>query len=157
MPNEKIKMVFKIQPQKIENEYKTRNIKETDISEIGAVMLDAYKDTVDDEGETLADACCEIENVLKGKYGEFISEASYLVEVDHKISSVILLSLFEGKPLITYVFTSKKNTGKGMAKYLIQKSMNSLFEFGYEELILFVTKKNNDAIRLYEKIGFEDI
>ena len=148
-------MVFKIKPQKIDNKFKTRNIKDTDINELGSVMLDAYKDTIDDEGETLEDAQNEIKSVLEGKYGEFISKVSFLIELDNKITSAIFINLFEGKPLITYVFTSKKNSGKGMAKHLIQKSTNSLSELGFEELYLYVSKGNMNAIRLYERIGFE--
>ncbi len=150
-------MVFKIKPQKIDNNLKTRNIKDTDINELGAVMLDAYKDTIDDEGETLEAAQNEIKSALEEKYGEFISDASFLIELNNKITSAILINLFEGKPLITYVFTSKKNSGKGMAKHLIQKSINSLFDLGFEELCLFLTKGNLNAIRLYKKIGFEII
>lgn len=154
MPNEKLKMVFKIKPQKIDIEFQTRNIKESDLDELSSVMLDAYKNTVDDEGETLADAQQEIRSVFAGKYGEFLPEASFLIEFENKISSVILICLFEGKPLITYVFSSKRFSGRGMAEYLIRKSINSLSELGYDELALFVTKENTDAIRLYEKIGF---
>jgi len=42
-----------------------------------------------------------------------------------------------------------------MVKFLIQKSINSLSDLGFEELYLFVSKGNINAIRLYEKIGFE--
>ena len=151
----KIKMVFKIKPQDVNYKFKIKNIKEKDIKKLGSVMLGAYRDTIDYEGETLEDSQKEIRNVIKGGYGKLISEASFLIEFDNVITSAIFTNMFEGNPLITYTFTLKKYSNQGMARNLILKSINSLNILGYKELYLFVTEGNINAIELYQKIGFE--
>ncbi|HYE11793.1 MAG TPA: GNAT family N-acetyltransferase, partial [Patescibacteria group bacterium] len=88
-------------------------------------------------------------------YGKFIAEASFWVEQNNEVASVILLNLFEGKPLITEVFTGKKYYKQGMAGALIITSMNALYNMGYEELYLNVKKENVGAIKLYKDLGFK--
>ncbi len=126
----------------------------TRIEDLAAAMLDAYRDTVDYEGEDLEGCVKELRGVVDGKYGHFIRDASYFIEKDGEISSAIFISLWKEKPLVTYIFTIKKHSGCHMARALLLKSIDSLCRMGYEELFLFVTVANESAVKLYRDIGF---
>ena len=67
-----------------------------------------------------------------------------------------MISYYDGYPLISEIFTKKKYQNLGMASSLIKKSVNSLLNMGYKNLILNVDIENFTAINLYRKIGFED-
>jgi ribosomal protein S18 acetylase RimI-like enzyme len=41
-----------------------------------------------------------------------------------------------------------------MACFLVKRSINALFNQGYDRLTLLVTEKNIPALRLYEGLGF---
>ena len=43
-------------------------------------MLDAYRGTIDDEGETLEDALAEVDRTFAGEYGEFLGAFSRVIE-----------------------------------------------------------------------------
>ena len=43
-------------------------------------MLAAYRGTVDDEGESEADAVAEVERTLRGGYGPLLDEGSFVAE-----------------------------------------------------------------------------
>jgi GNAT superfamily N-acetyltransferase len=114
-------------------------------------------DTPDYENETYEDALNEIKKVLNGGYGPFIYEASFLIEAEGEIASVILVNLFENEPLITYLFTRKKFLNQGMASSLIERSKHELIKSEYKKINLFVNKDNNSAINNYLKAGFKII
>ena len=45
--------------------------------------------------------------------------------------------------------------GKGMATFLLKKSINALLTLGEKELVLFVTVGNDAAQHIYQKLGFQ--
>ena len=150
----KIKMTIELKQEPIFDNYIITNFDLNHKEEMAFSMLDAYKDTVDYEGEDINDTKAEIENVINNGYGKFMIEASFMIKKNNEVASVIVISLYENIPTIIYVFTMKKYAKKGMASYLIKKSMQALYNLGYEKLQLFVTRDNNEAIRIYQKLGF---
>lgn len=44
-----------------------------------------------------------------------------------------------------------------MGTFLVQRTIDALLDHGYEELDLFVTRTNESAIRIYERLGFRDV
>jgi ribosomal protein S18 acetylase RimI-like enzyme len=44
-----------------------------------------------------------------------------------------------------------------MGTFLVRKTIDALIDRGYEELDLFVTRTNEPAIRIYERLGFRDV
>ncbi|MGI8893923.1 MAG: GNAT family N-acetyltransferase [Bacteroidia bacterium] len=66
----------------------------------------------------------------------------------------MLINLYKEEPLITYIFTRKKFTGKGMATDLLNRAKYELFQLNYKKLNLYVNKENTKAIDLYLKSGF---
>ena len=148
-------MNYKLFPQTLESNYDFEFMGTDDVIELATVMLNSLKDTSEDRGETLGDVIQEIESVIGGSFAPFISDASYQIILNGEIASAIMISYYEGYPLMSEIFTKKKYQNLGMASYLIKKSVNSLLDMGYKNLILNVDIENYAAINLYRKIGFE--
>jgi GNAT superfamily N-acetyltransferase len=129
----------------------------TDIAALGELMLAAYRGTPDeaDAGQTIASATEEIGRVFSGEYGQLIWEASFVASEGNEPIAVTLVTVWQGEPLLAYVFTAPSHAGRGLARNLIRASMNTLAAHGHTRLNLAVTENNPRAWKLYESIGFQ--
>lgn len=118
-------------------------------------MLAAYRGTVDDEGETEADAVVEVDRTLSGEYGPFVSDCSFAVDDRARIVGASLVTLWEGQPISTYLVVHPDMQRQGLGTFLMATSQHALMKAGYAQLDLFVTEANEPALRLYRKLGFE--
>jgi ribosomal protein S18 acetylase RimI-like enzyme len=73
-----------------------------------------------------------------------------------RIVSAVLVSDFEGTPLIAYVFTAADHKGRGLGNALTRMAMRSLAAAGRDRVHLWVTAGNVPAERIYERLGFTD-
>lgn len=153
--SKRVKMNYKLLSQTLRSNYDFKFIGIDDVMELATVMLNSLKDTCEDRGETLGDVIEEIESVIGGSFAPFISDASYQIMQNEETASAIMISYYEGYPLISEIFTKKEYQNSGMASSLIKKSVNSLLDMGYKNLILNVDAENIAAVNLYRKIGFE--
>ena len=149
------KMTYKLLPQIMESNYDFQFMGTDKVIELATVMLSTLKGTSEDKGETLGDIIEEIDSVIGGSFAPFIPDASYQIIQNGEIASAIMISYYEGYPLISEIFTKRKYQNRGMASYLIKKSINSLLDMGYKYLVLNVDSDNIAARDLYIKIGFE--
>ena len=122
---------------------------------LAELMLDAYRGTIDDEGETLEDAVAEVDRTFAGAYGEFLGGCSRVVEREGELASACLVTLFQGRPWLSVSMTRPRWKRKGLARELLNECVNALAERGYEEIGLMVTKGNSAAEALYRSFGFE--
>ena len=119
------------------------------------LMDTSYTGTIDHEGESPEQCFDEMKGTIEGKYGPFIGEASF-IHFDGRIAaSASLITLWKGQPLLAFSMTAPEYQGKGLAGFLIRKSLFALKSSGYSELYLVVTQGNAPAENLYRKIGFE--
>jgi ribosomal protein S18 acetylase RimI-like enzyme len=132
-----------------------RRINPSDKAALGMLMLAAYRRTVDDEGETLPDATAEVDRVLGGHYGSFLSDCSFLVEEAERIVGASMVTLWEKRPLLAFVFVHPDLQRRGLGTFLIGATGNALLAAGYSDLDLLVTEENEPAVALYRKLGFE--
>jgi ribosomal protein S18 acetylase RimI-like enzyme len=139
-----------------------RAVVPADKEALAELMLDAYRDTVDYNNETLADAVSEIEHTLSGSYGRFLAGCSFVVTGEDGLSSATLVTLpDEGTrsecPLLAFAITRKRDQRRGLASALILRSAAALRERGYRRLGLGVTADNEPARRLYARLGFRRV
>lgn len=127
------------------------------LDQIASCFLDAYEGTVDYEGENLQQTKDELRRVYTGYYGQFMEDASFLLFEDDNVQAGLLTCLYRGEPTITYTFTRKSKQRLGYATLLIGLACQVLYKKGYHSLFLYVTIENNDALRLYESLGFEEV
>lgn len=159
MTRSRIKMKLHLRKQEINDTWNCKSISKKDARVLGVLMLEAYRDTIDYEGETLRDAISEVEETMNGKYGPLLQKCSFMIEEDGQAHSASLITWSEEMcmPLLAFSMTNPKFRNHGMAGFLLKKSINSLLEEGYVELYLVVTKGNDSAQHLYEKLGFQEI
>ncbi len=119
------------------------------------LMLDAYRGTIDDEGETLEDAIAEVDRTFAGEYGDFLGAFSRVLERERQLASACLITLFEGKPWLSVSMTRPRWTRQGFAGGLLNECLNLLAEARYQEIGLIVTEGNSAAEELYRSLGFE--
>jgi GNAT superfamily N-acetyltransferase len=150
----RIKMSCKLEKQQNNIQHQVKQILPYDTLKIAKTMLAAYMGTVDQHEETIDEAVLEVEKILNNGYGPYIAEASFFIEKENEACAVICINLWENKPLITEIFVGKNYVKQGMASTLIKTSMNELFLMGHEEIVLYVTLENVNAVKLYEKLGF---
>jgi hypothetical protein len=63
-----------------------------DAERLARLMLDSYRGTVDDGGETLDDARREVTKLIAGDFGSVDWEASVVVERDGQLSSATIVT-----------------------------------------------------------------
>ncbi|PKK39208.1 hypothetical protein ABB02_01440 [Clostridiaceae bacterium JG1575] len=128
------------------------------LEEIADLMLNAYRNTPDYEGENRIDALREISMLFRGLYGDLMNEASFMILDEHEaIVSCLFICSFRGEPTLTYLFTGRDHLRKGLAKALIQSGESALALSGHQKLYLYVNTENHPALSLYQKIGFEEV
>lgn len=133
----------------------SRTVLPRDRDALAALMLDAYRGTIDFDGdETLEDAVQEVDGVLAGCAGPALLSASYVALAGTALASATLVTLAQGQPLLAYVYTASRWKNRGLAGALIQMSMNALARQGHTTLRLAVTAGNAPAEHLYRRLGF---
>ncbi len=135
-----------------------RHPTEADIEALAALMLDAYRGTVDADGsETIEDARTEVRGYFDGRSGAPMPDRSYVVHDGERLVSAVLVSRFEGMPLLAYAMTAPTHKGRGLASALTHRVLRSLHTAGDAQMQLWVTAGNADAEHIYERIGFRDV
>jgi ribosomal protein S18 acetylase RimI-like enzyme len=138
---------------------KARSVRTEDMEALAVLLYAAYRGTIDDEGESFADALVEIEKTFRGEYGRFLPECSFVIADGEFLASACLVSLFEphDAPLVVFLMTRPEAKRRGLARSLLQQTMNALLNAGYSRLTLVVSEGNAEAQRLYASIGFVPI
>ncbi len=125
-----------------------------DAPALAALMLDAYRDTIDDEGESLEDAREEVQRLFAGDYGPMLWAVSELTERAGRVVSATLLTTFEGRPFVAFMLTAPAHQGRGLGRAGLLRAINRLAAAGETVVRLVVTQGNAPAERLYERLGF---
>lgn len=139
----------------LEPRFEARILRLEDADALGLLMHAAYHGTIDDEGETPDQFVAEARATLGGKWGEFVSDASYVIEMGGRIVSATVVTMWKSEPLLAYSVTDPPYQGRGMGSFLIRRTMNALAAKGCSHLDLGVTAGNAAAEHLYRKLGFE--
>jgi ribosomal protein S18 acetylase RimI-like enzyme len=155
MTRERHKMRLLLPQQRIEQREDCRAVSTCDLIAVSRLMVDAYRGTIDDNGETLEDAIKMLQDTFAGGIGEFLEDCSFLIERDGQALACTLVTLWHDAPLLAEVLTHPSVQNQGLGAFLIKKSCTALRAHGYRDLTLFVTKGNLPAQHLYEKLGFQ--
>jgi RimJ/RimL family protein N-acetyltransferase len=159
MARRRVRMSLRLAPLEAFGQWTSREITEPDVEPLGRLMLDAYRDTIDYEGETLDDAVAEVRQTLEGRYGAAMRACSRLIEEDGcpVAACIIVRSDETGTPLLAFSMTAPEFQGQGLQAFLLGESINRLLGEGYRELHLVVTEGNAPARHLYDKLGFREL
>jgi len=129
----------------------------SDAAQLAHLMLDAYRGTCDDQGETINDARLEVARLFEGEYGDLIPECSEVVVREGHLVAATLVTMWKASPLIAFSMTHPECKRTGLARAGIRRCMEQLLSAGHHELRLVVTRGNTSAERLYESLGFVEM
>jgi ribosomal protein S18 acetylase RimI-like enzyme len=159
MSNRRVLLERKLKPEAAPIDPRCRTVRPTDREDLAILLYAAYRGTIDDEGETFADALREIDKTFGGDYGSFLPEHSFVIEDGEFLASACLISWFEhhNAPLLVFLMTRPERKRQGLGRSVLTASMESLADAGFEKITLVVTEENEPASRLYEGLGFGPI
>jgi GNAT superfamily N-acetyltransferase len=138
----------------VDRDPSVRRVRSEDQRQLADLLLDAYRGTVDDEGEGPEEAAAEVARLLGGAYGAFDAAASEVVELGGAIVAATLVTEFEGRPLIAFSLVHPSWRRRGLGRAGLVRTLDRLRSAGWSEVRLAVTETNLPARSLYEQVGF---
>jgi ribosomal protein S18 acetylase RimI-like enzyme len=153
----RLRMRLQLSERHLPETWPLATIDASDVAALGPLMLAAYRDTVDFEGEDEEDAAAEVERTLAGEYGPMIADCSFVASHEGRVVAASVVVLAQDRPLLAYLMVLPEMSRKGIGTLLLHASGNALLRAGSTELDLYVTEENDPAVTLYRKVGFEVI
>lgn len=133
-----------------------RHVQPDDVPALGLLFFAAFHGTIDDVGQTETQYALKAKAILGGRYGEWISEASWIVEQMDGLQSACLVCDYQpyGCPVIAVVATAPGNQRLGTAGTLLDAALATLSALGHSECCAMVTQGNVASERLFGRCGF---
>lgn len=135
----------------------TRAVFEPEIPELAQLYIDAYRNSVDDEGLSVADARARLSGLAAGGAGEPLRDA-WLAAYDGCETPVaaILCTEWRGTPFIAELMTTPTYRNRGLATSLIRQAASVVESAGGSMLGIMVSREN-PALSLYGELGFSEL
>jgi len=131
-----------------------RALHESDTLPLAKLMLDAYRGTIDDEGESLDDAIGVVKSLFKGVFGVLDTGASVVFAEKGNLLAATIVTHHEDHPLVAFSMTHPTATRRGLARRGLRHAIGQLARSGCRDLRLVVTSGNLAAEALYASEGF---
>jgi RimJ/RimL family protein N-acetyltransferase len=127
-----------------------------DVSLLADLMLDAYRGTIDYDGETYQQSLEEVQRFFGGEYGQPLFDASWLGLSDQELVTSCCVSYWEKRhaPLISYLMTRARWKNRGYGAWMLREAINSLQILGYERAYAFITEGNLPSEVIFASHGF---
>lgn len=122
---------------------------------LARLMLDAYRGTIDYDGETIVEARAEVDGWFASV--EALAAQSLVASEAGAIVCAVLLSRVDGLPFVAYLYTDPEWKNQGLGEGLMRSVMALLAAAGEARIHLWVTVGNGPAERMYERLGFAEL
>ncbi|MCI4344402.1 MAG: GNAT family N-acetyltransferase [Thermoplasmata archaeon] len=139
---------------------KPRSLSLADEERISGLMLRAYarspaeRALFEQLSDPVADARLGAQDLLHGEIGTWRPDASFAIDDGPELAAATLVQDHHGL-LLSEVMVDPRHRRRGYAAAVIAASVRALSEDGSEgPLRLVVSRENERAFRLYEKLGF---
>ncbi len=149
-----VTLVAKIARRDVTPPVAVRHPSDDDRPELEYVMLDAYRGGLDEPDMTLDDTRRYVRRFFDERETTPLLDCSFVALDGARIVAAALVCLDEGRPLLARAYTVPAWRNRGVARALIQLSMNALLDRGESTLALFVKVGNVPAEHLYLSMGF---
>ncbi len=129
---------------------------EANPTQLAELMLEAYRGTIDDEGESLADAELEIKDYLANNP---LLDQSLIVENNSSYTSACLVTYLtkQQAPLIAYIMTRPESKRNGHARSILRFALTQLKKAGYQRVLAGITQGNLPSESLFLSLGFKQL
>jgi GNAT superfamily N-acetyltransferase len=129
---------------------KTRHPVEADRDALAAVLLDGYRDTIDDDGEDLDDAYAAIDQYLT----RIERPHSFVVIEQEMVVAFSFVVVVKEVHYIDPVVVAPPRKQRGLARATVQLCLASLSAAGVVEVGAAITDGNIASERLFAGLGF---
>lgn len=126
-------------------------------SALAELMIEAYRGTVDYDGENLDDAIREVEAYLAGERGgRPLLNESRLAFADNQLAGACLVAHWRERqmPLIAYIMSHARWKNQGLGKHMLSAVLAALHNVGYRQVRAVITEGNIPSERLFGRLGF---
>jgi GNAT superfamily N-acetyltransferase len=147
-------------PSSVATHLKLRPALSGDSGALAKLMIEAYRGTIDDDGETIDDAIREVEGYLAGKHGgqPMLTESRLAFDGDHLAGACLTGEWQERQqPLIAYVMTHPAWKNRGVGKLVVAAVLEALREQGYGQVRAVISEGNIPSERLLGGMGFRPV
>lgn len=134
--------------------FRTRNLTGSDRDELANLILDAYRGTIDYEGETLVEAGEAIDEWLDESP---LLAASFAALDGDSIVSATLATTLDGDPFIAIVMTHPDHKTKGYGTAAVEATLQALHAEGNKKVVLFITEGNSASETLFKTFGAQRV
>lgn len=129
---------------------RVRSVLRADRAQLAALMLAAYRGTVDDEGEGDHEALEAIDHY----FDTMEWSHSVVCEIDAQVVAMSFVVVVEGRHYIDPAATAASFKGRGLGRTVVETSLRSLAEAGITEVGATITDGNTPSERLFARLGF---
>lgn len=133
---------------------RTRAVATSDRDGLARLLLDAYRGTIDDEGESLDDAFDAIDEYFE----LLVAPHSFVGEGDTgELAAMSLVVVVDGLHYIDPVAVSASAKRRGLGRAMVATSLASLAAAGIDVVGATITDGNVASERLFAALGFERV
>lgn len=129
----------------------TRRVLDTDRIALAALMLDAYKGTIDDEGETTDDALEAVDRYFSG----MVHEHSLVVTEHDRVVAMALVVVVDDVHYVDPIAVATDHKRKRIGRRAVTMLLDSLAGAGVTEVGATITDGNVASERLFLGLGFK--
>jgi GNAT superfamily N-acetyltransferase len=132
----------------------TRHVIDADRDALARLLLDAYRGTVDDEGESIDDAYDAIDDYLE----RIVRPHSFVVAApDGALTAMSFVVVVEDRHYVDPVAVRPDGKRRGLGRSAVATSLGSLVAAGVTEVGATITDGNAPSERLFASLGFERV
>ena len=140
--------------------FQIRTVQTEDALLLAELMIDAYRGTIDYDGETLDDALSEVNAFLAGERGgQPWLHMSFLAFANSNLVGACLISEWQERqlPIIAYLMTGASWKNHGIGRQLLFRALREIRKKGYSEVRAIITEGNKPSENLFLKLGFQKV
>lgn len=137
-----------------------RAVSSGDTPDLAELMLDAYRNTIDYEGEGIAEAVAEVEGYFpRAAKHPAIAQHSLVLGFQDSMVCACLLEYWERRsvPFVGYVICRPANKRQGLATFALHQAIGRLKSAGCSELRTIITEGNSPSEALFARAGFRRV
>jgi len=128
----------------------TREVNGTDRNAVATLMLDAYRGTIDDEGEDTADALAAVDYYL----AEMQQQHSFVVIESDRVVAMAFVTVVDGVHYVDPIVVASERKRTGLGRQAVRMLLNSLATAGITEVAATITDGNIASENLFVGLGF---
>ena len=143
-----------------DNELELSPVQAADAPSLAELMLDAYRGTMDDDGETYDDALAEIQAYLNGERGgsPWLTMSRQAFVNPRLVGACLVAEWSERQlPIIAYVLTRAEWKRHGIGRQVLSSALKVMREKGFSEVRAVITEGNEPSEKLFRQLGFQKI